>query len=190
MKQNIFLAALPSHDNRMVMTQKILNCESKRSPLARIHWTHTQDLHATLGFIPQVNEAEMRNIALTMSAVEQNSPIMATVEEVRGFGNAIVLKIGPYQQLFNIHKKMNQKLMLATQNQYQFDAKHRFSPHITIGRVQNLTALNQQHKDQLLNLIEEQFSGYSFLIQQLGLMRRRPEKATPVYQNIQLYTLR
>lgn len=174
----------------MVMTQKILSCETKRSPLARIHWTHTQDLHATLGFVHQVNETDIRNIALAMNSVEQNSPIMATVDEVRGFGNAIVLKIGPYQQLFNIHKKLNQKLTELTQNQYQFDAKHRFSPHITIGRVQNLAALNQQHKHQLLNLIQEQFSGYSFLIQQLALLRRGPEKAIPVYQNIQLYTLR
>ncbi|MBS0287467.1 MAG: 2'-5' RNA ligase family protein [Proteobacteria bacterium] len=190
MKFNIFLAALPSHDNRMVMTQKILSCETKRSPLARIHWTHTQDLHVTLGFIPNVIETDIRSIALAMSTISQQSPFMANVEAVHGYGNAIVLKIEPYQQLLNIHKKMHQKLVEATEDKYHFDTKHRFSPHITIGRVQNLAALNQAHKQQLLSLIQEQFSGYSFLIQQAALLRRLPEKATPSYQNIQLYNLR
>ncbi len=174
----------------MVMTQKISACEAKRSPLARIQWTHTQDLHVTLGFIPSVKENDIRNVALAMSTISSMSPFMANVEEVRGYGNAIVLKIEPYQQLLSIHKKMNQKLIEATQNQYQFDNKNRFSPHITIGRVQNLAALNQTHKHQLLNLIQEQFSGYSFLIQQAALMRRLPEKAAPNYQSIQLYTFR
>ncbi len=190
MKLNIFLAALPSYDNRMVMTQKILACEAKRSPLARIQWTHTQDLHVTLGFISAVEEGELRNVALAMSILSQNSPFMATVEDVRGYGNAIVLRIEPYQQLLSIHKKLHQKLIEATQNKYEFDTRHRFSPHITIGRVQNLSALNQAHKQQLLGIIQEQFRGYSFLIQQAALMRKLPEKAQPSYQNIQLFNFR
>lgn len=174
----------------MVMTQKISACEAKRSPLARIQWTHTQDLHVTLGYIPDVNETDIRSIALSMNSISTQSPFMANVEEVRGYGNAIVLKIEPYQQLLTIHKKMNQKVIDATQNQYHFDSKNRFSPHITIGRVQNLEALNQTHKHQLLNLIQEQFNGYAFLIQQAALMRKVSERTAPHYQNIQLFNFR
>ncbi len=125
-----------------------------------------------------------------MNAITQHSPLMANVGEVRGFGNAIILKVEPYQTLLAIHKSMNQKLIEATQHKYHFEAKHRFSPHLTLGRVQNMEALNQVHKHQLLNLIQEQFGSYSFLIQQVALLRRLPEKSTSVYQNIQLYTLR
>lgn len=174
----------------MIMTQKISACEAKRSPLARIQWTHTQDLHITLGYIPKVDQADVRSISLALSAIAQQSPIMANVAQVRGFGNAIALIIEPHQQLLSIHRKLNQKLIEATNNKYHFDTKNRFSPHISIGRVQNLAALNQTHKNQLLDLIQTQFSGYSFLIQQAALMRRLPEKATPHYQSIQLYTMR
>ncbi len=190
MKTNIFLAMLPGHDNRLALAQKILACEAKRSPLARVHWTNTNDLHITLGYIAEVNESDIRAIALGMSTVSQNSALMGTAEVVKLYGNAIVLKIEPYQMLAAIHKKMNQKLLEVTNQQYHFEAKHRFDPHLTIGRIQNVQALNPLHKQQLLSLIETQFRGYSFLIQQAALMRRLPEKATSPYQSIQLYNLR
>lgn len=190
MKTNIFLAALPSYDNRLLLTQKIHVCEAKRSPLVRIQWTHINDLHVTIGFIPAVNEADLRLIALGMSSVSQTAPFMANAEEIRVYGNAVVLRIEPYHQLLSIHKKMNHKLQEATQNQYQFQVKGRFDPHITIGRLRNLNALNPLHKHQFINLIGEQFKATSFLIQQAALMRHLPDNAVPAYQTIQLYPLR
>ncbi|MBS0289581.1 MAG: hypothetical protein JSS07_06065 [Proteobacteria bacterium] len=189
MNTTLFLALLPSHDNRRIMTEKILSCETKRSPLARIQWSHTNDLHIILGAINNVRENDFRNVALALNMVSQSSPLMANVEEIGGFGNAIVLKIGPHQQLLNIHKKMNQKLIQTTQNLYQFDTRNRFLPQLVVGRVHNLQVLNQQHKQQLLGLVEEQFRGYSFLIQQAALVRKLPEKSYPAYQSVQLYTL-
>jgi 2'-5' RNA ligase len=189
-KNNIFLAALPSHDNRLTLTQKILACEAKRSPLTRVHWTHTQDLHLTIGFIPAVDQTDLRTIALSFVTLAQNSPIMVTVEDIRLYGNAIVLRVEPIQTLHVIHKTMNQKLIEATNNKYQFQVKGRFDPHLTVGRVKNLSALNPQHKHQLMSLVEQQCKGYSFLIQQVALMHRLPEKAVPAYQSIQLYTFR
>jgi 2'-5' RNA ligase len=190
MKTNIFLALLPGHDNRLALAQKILACEAKRSPLARINWTNNNDLHITLGYIPEVNESDIRAIALGMSIISQSSALMASGEQVKLYGNAIVLKIEPYQVLSTLNKKMNQKLIEITNQQYHFEAKHRFDPHLTIGRIQNLQALSALHKEQLISLIETQFTGYSFLIQQAALMRRLPEKATSPYQSIQLYNLR
>lgn len=190
MKTNIFLGALPSYDNRLALTQKIYACEAKRSPLVRVQWTHTNDLHVTLGFIPSVEEVDFRKIALGMTAISQSPPLMANVEEVRVYGNAIVLRIEPYQQLLNIHKKMNVKLIEISNHQYHFQVKARFDPHLTIGRIRNVYALNPLHKQQFINLVEEQFRMNAFLIQQAALMRRMPENTTPAYQVIQLYSLR
>ncbi|MCS5711577.1 2'-5' RNA ligase family protein [Candidatus Berkiella aquae] len=184
---NIFLAALPSHDNRMTIAQKILACETRRSPLAKIQWTHTQDFHLTLGFIPNVEENDLRKIALDLSSVSQNAPFMANVEEIKIYGTAIVLRCEPYHRFLSIHKKMNQKLHEGSLNRYQFDVKKRYDAHMTIGRIRNVKALNPLHMQQLLSLIQEQFRGYSFLIQQGALMRRIAENAVPSYQTIQLY---
>ena len=190
MKTNIFLAALPTYDNRLTLTQKISLCEAKRSPLVRVQWTHTNDLHITIGYIPAVQVADLRTIAVGMSNVSQASPFMANIEEIKLYGTAIVLRLEPYQQLLTIHKKMNLKLMEVTQSQYQFQVKGRFDPHLTIGRLRNINALNPLHKHQFLNMITEQFKGYSFLIQQAALLRRASEHSTPAYQSIQLYPLR
>jgi 2'-5' RNA ligase len=180
---------LPSYDNRRTLTEKILACETKRSPLVRVQWTHTNDLHITLGFIAGVDEAAFRTIANGLLPVTQSRPFMANVEEIRLYGNAIVLRVEPYQQLLNIHKKMNEKLEEVSNKLYQFESKKRFDPHLTVGRIKNLAALNPLHKHQLMTLVQEQFRGYSFLIQQAALLRRLPENATPAYQSIQLYTL-
>lgn len=190
MKTNIFLAALPSHDTRLTLTQKISACEAKRSPLAKVQWTHTQDLHVTLGFIEGVNEIDLRGIALSLTSVGQTASFMSTVEDIKLFGNTIVLKLQPYPVFLSIHKKMNQILLTQTQNQYHFDDKKRYDPHITIGRIKNLPALNQLHKQQLISLCQEQFRSTSFLIQQAALLRRRAENSIPAYQTLQLYTLK
>lgn len=189
MKTNIFLAALPSHDNRMVIAQKILACETKRSPLAKVQWTHTQDLHLTLGYIADVPENDVRKIALEMSGIAQNAPFMANVEDIKIYGNAIVLRCEPYHRFLAIHKKMNQKLQESTNNRYQFDSKKRYDAHLTIGRIRNVKVLNPLHMQQLLSLVQEQFRGCTFLIQQAALMRRVRENAIPAYQTIQLYRL-
>ncbi|MGE3318475.1 MAG: 2'-5' RNA ligase family protein [Candidatus Berkiella sp.] len=185
MKSNIFLAALPSHDNRLVIAQKILNCETKRSPLAKIQWTHTQDLHLTLGFIQGVEEGDIRKIALDLMGVSQNAPFMANVEEIKIYGSAIVLRCQPYHRFLAMHKKMNQSLMEGSQGQYQFDVKKRYDAHLTIGRIRNANALNPLHMQQIIGLIQEQFKNVTFLIQQCALMRRVQENAP--YQTIQLY---
>jgi 2'-5' RNA ligase len=186
----MFLAVLPSNDNRMILSQKISACEAKRSPLVKVDWTHMQDLHVTLGYIQNVDDTDVRAVTLGMVAVSQTSPFMCNVEEIRVYGNAVVLRLEPYQQLLTIHKKMNQKLMEVSEGRYQFSVKGRFDPHLTVGRIRNLRALNPLHKHQFMSLIEEQFRSTSFLIQQAALLRRMPESATPAYQNIQLYTLR
>lgn len=187
MKTSIFLAALPSHDNRMIIANKILACETKRSPLAKVQWTHTQDLHLTLGFIAGVEESDLRKVALDLASVSQNAPFMANVEEIKIYGSAIVLRCEPYHRFLAIHKKMNQKLIEGSSGRYQFESKKRYDSHLTIGRIKNLNALNALHLQQLLGLIQEQFRSCSFLIQQCALMRRIAENTAPSYQSIQLY---
>lgn len=187
MKTNIFLAALPSHDNRMIIASKILACETKRSPLVKVQWTHTQDLHLTLGFMAGVEEKDLRKISLDLSSISQNAPFMANVEEIKIYGSAIVLRCQPYHRFLEMHKKMNQKLIDGSNERYQFDAKKRYDAHMTIGRIRNVNALNPLHMQQLLSLIQEQFSICTFLIQQCALMRRIAENTAPSYQIIQLY---
>lgn len=189
MKTNIFLAALPSYDNRLALTQKIYLCEAKRSPLIKIQWTHTQDFHITLGYISKVEEMDIRSVAIGLSSVSQTAPFMANMEEVRLYGNAITLLVEPNARFLSIHKKMNQKLIEFTNNQYHFESKNRFVAHITLGRIKNVEALNPLHKQQLLSSIQTQFSNTAFLIQQAALMGRVSNYAAPIYQNIQLYAL-
>jgi 2'-5' RNA ligase len=186
-KTSIFLAALPSHDNRMIIANKILACETKRSPLAKVQWTHTQDLHLTLGFIAGVEESDLRKVALDLASVSQNAPFMANVEEIKIYGSAIVLRCEPYHRFLAIHKKMNQKMIEGSSGRYQFESKKRYDSHLTIGRIKNLNSLNALHLQQLLGLIQEQFRSCSFLIQQCALMRRIAENTAPSYQSIQLY---
>lgn len=156
----------------------------------RVQWTHTQDLHITLGFIGQVKEEDLRGIAIGMAGIAQFSRFMANGEDIKLYGNAIVLRVEPYQTFYKIHKKLNQKLMELSQNQYQFQVRNRFDAHLTIGRLRNLSVLNPLHKQQFLNLIQEQFRSVAFLIQQAALLCRSSETTTPAYQSIQLYSLK
>ncbi len=173
----------------MMITQTIHKCEAKRSPLVRIIWTYHLDLHVTIGFIPSVEESDIRPIALGMTLVSQTAPFMANGEEIKLYGNAIVVRVEPYQQFLSMHKKMQKKLMEGSNQRYQFQEKGRFDPHLTLGRIQNLHAVNTHHQHQLLALIQEQFKNCSFLVQQAALMRRVSERVTPIYQTIQLYPL-
>lgn len=190
MKANLFLVALPSHDNRLVLTQKILACEAKRSPLLKVQWMQTSDLHITIGSITQVEENEIRALALGIASVAQNIPFMANAREIRLYGNAIVLRVEPAHTFLNIHKKTNQKLLESSNNKYQFVSKERFDPHMILGRIKNPQVMNQMHKQQFLSLLNEQFKTYSFLIQQAALVRRLPEGSNSLYQTIQSYPLR
>lgn len=186
---NLFLAALPNHDNRMVIAQKILACEARRSPLAKIAWTHAQDLHLTLGYISQVQESDVRRIAMDLNSVSQDAPFLATVDEIKIYGSAIVLRCEPYHRFLAIHKKMNHKLAAGSDNRYQFEANKKYDAHLTLGRIRNAKALNPLHVQQLLGLIQEQFRNCTFLIQQCALMRRIADNTAPYYQSIQLYRL-
>jgi 2'-5' RNA ligase len=190
LKSNIFIALLPSHDNRLSVTQKIHACEAKRSALVKVQWTPINDLHFTLGYIRSVDEKDIRLISMGMSLLSQTIPFMASGEEIRLYGNAIVLRLEPYQNLLAIHKKLNQKLIELSENQYHFDVKGRFDPHLTLGRIKNLPALNPLHRQQFLSLLSEQIKSPSFLIQQGALLRRNAENVTPGYQILHLYPLR
>jgi 2'-5' RNA ligase len=188
-KTNIFLAALPSNDNRAAITQKISACEAKRSPLVRIQWSQMNDLHVTVGFIQGVEEKDIRTIALGMSDVSKNAPFMANVEDVRIYGTAIVLRVEPHHRFLAIHKAMNQKLLDISNQQYHFLMDRRYDAHLTIGRIRNLKVVNPLHKQQLIQQIEAQFQNYSFLIQQAALLRHGPEHSVPIYQTVQQYLL-
>lgn len=189
MNTPIFLAALPSFENNLQLTEKISACEAKRSPLVKIQWTHAQDLHITLGYIPGIAEKDISIVAMSMASISQISSFMAQVGEVKLYGNAIVLRMHPYPRFLNIHDKMQQKLLAISNHQYQFDMQHKYDPHLTVGRIKNMAAINAAHKMQLLNLIAEKLRSFSFLIQQAALMRRVPENTIPVYEKIKLYTL-
>lgn len=171
----------------MIIAQKILVCEAKRSPLAKIAWTHPQDLHLTLGYIEQVQENDIRKIAMDLSNVSQNAPFLATVNEIKIYGSAIVLRCEPYHRFLAIHKKMNQQLIEGSNNRYQFESNKKYDAHLTLGRIRNAKALNALHVQQLLSLIQQQFNNATFLIQQCALMRRVADNSLPCYQNIQLY---
>lgn len=190
MNTDLFLSAFPSHDNRVVLTQKISQCEAKRSAFVKVQWTSTPDLFVHLGHIIDVQEKDIRMIALALSAVTQTRPFMANGEEVKLYGNAIVLRVEPFDVLQRLHKKMNQKLMESTNNQYQFFLKGRFDPYLLIGRIKNMSALNPTHKAQFMQMLSQTLHGYSFLVQQAGLVQRLPDKSKQAYQVIQQYPLR
>lgn len=190
MKSNIFLALSPSQDNRVILTQKILACEAKRSPLVKVQWTHTQDLHITIGFIANVDEKDLRSVAVGLTSISRATPFMAHAAEIKAYGNAIVMRMEPYPHFHSLHKKMNMQLSEQTQERYHFDTKKRYDPHMTIGRIKNLNALNLLHKQQLLSLVEEQFKNVSFLVQQAALMHRMGEPRGQIaYQILQPYPL-
>lgn len=190
MTTNLFLAALPSHDNLMKITQMISVCEAKRSPLVKVQWTHAQDLHVTLGFIEQVAPSDVRNVALSFMPITQNAPFMAHVEGIRLYGNAIVCQTGPVERFQSIHRKMLHALQEYTNQQYGFLKDKRYTPHLTIGRIRNLKALNPRHREELLSLIGDQFAQYGFLIQQAALLQHTPQPAIPRYEVLQQYLLR
>jgi 2'-5' RNA ligase len=171
----------------MAITEKISTCEARRSPLVKVQWTHTQDLHVTLGYIPSVEIRDFRNIALSFMPITKTTPFMAHVEGIKLYGNAIVLQVGPAQQLQSLHRKMNQRLGESSNQQYQFATDKRFDPHMTLGRIRNIQALNGQHRDQFLALIETQFRQYGFLIQQAALLRHADTPTVPSYQTLQQY---
>lgn len=190
MKANIFLAALPAHDTRRSLTQKMDACEAKRSPLIRLQWTHTQDLHVTIGFIPLVDQSDLRMVALALAEISKTSLFMVNFGSIKLYGNALVLCLEPYHSFANLHKKMNQKLQEGTSERYQFDTSKRYMPHMTLGRIRNIQAINALHKQQLISLMEEQFQSTTMTIQQAALMRHVSETGGPVYQTLQLYPFR
>lgn len=174
MNVNIFFAAVPNPDNRQLLSQKILQCEIKRSPQLKIDWSHLTDLHITLGYLSNVQDIDLRAIAQNFLFLNQTSKFLATIKDVRIFGNSIVLRMEPYQTFLGLFKKMKQQLQVTLQNKYQFKEHARFDAHITIGRIQAPRVLTPQQKLQLCNIVAEQFANTTILIQQVALMQRIP----------------
>lgn len=190
MTSNLFLAALPSRDNGITMTQKISVCEAKRSPLVKVQWTYTADLHITLGFIEQAASQDVRTISLGFMPLTQQPAFMAHIEGVRLYGNAIVCQTGPVQLFQGIHRQMEHALEKCTNQQYHFLKDKRYTPHLTLGRIQNLKAVNNQHREQLLQLIETEFRQYGFMIYQAALLKHTLDRSLPSYEILQQYLLR
>jgi hypothetical protein len=190
MNTDLFLSVFPSHDNRVVLTQKISQCEARRPPLVKVQWTPTSELFVHIGHILNVQEKDLRMVALALSSVMQMRPFMANGEEIKLYGSAIVLRVEPFDALQRIHKTMNHKIQEASNNQYQFHLKGRFDAYLLLGRIKNLNLLSETHKTQLIQLLSQAFHGYSFLIQQAGLVQRLPDKTKSEYQVIQQYPFR
>lgn len=196
MKVNIFFAAVPNHDNRQLLTQKILQCEAKRSSQLRIDWSHLTDLHITLGYLSGVEDTDLRAIAQSFLFLNQTTKFLATIKDVRIFGNAIVLRMEPYQTFLGLFKKMKQQLQNTLENKYQFKEHDRFDAHITIGRIQTPRTLTNTQKLQLCNIVGEQFVNTTIVIQQVALMQRIPDhlaknaKSAQQYQALQGYNFK
>lgn len=196
MKRNIFIAVLPSHDHRQLITQHIHQCEAKRHSGIRIKWTYTSDLHITLGFLPKVEEKAIPVIAQCFQPMTKFTKFMANVKDVRIFGNAIVLRLEPYQTFLNLFKTLKTQLQTVADGQYHFTEHARFEAHLTIGRIKSPHVLGSVQKQQLITMVAEQFVRISFLIQQGALMQRLPDdilkqmKSAQVYDVLKGYTLK
>lgn len=193
MKRNIFIAAIPSPDHRQLITQKISQCEAKRHSGIRIQWTHLQDLHITIGFLPGVFDKDIQALAMCFQCITSSSKFLASVKDVRIFGNAVVLRLEPYQSFLNLFKKLKQQLQNTLDGKYHFKEHNRFEAHLTIGRIKSPKTMSHAQRHQLTSMIDEQFQNVSIMIQQGALCHRLPEEyikkasSAQVYQAIQGY---
>ena len=187
MKINLFIAAVPSHDNRQLIAQKIHQCEAKRSSQIRINWTYLTDLHVTMGFLSGVETNDAQALAQGFTILKDTTKFLATVKDVRIYGNAIVLRLEPYQTFLGLFKKLKNQLQTVLDNKYHFKEHARFDAHLTIGRIQSPRVLNTTQQYQLTAMISEQFVNASFLIQQTALMQRIPENIAKMSKSAQVY---
>lgn len=190
MKINLFIAAVPSHDNRQLIAQKIHQCEAKRSSQIRINWTYLTDLHITLGFLADVDIRDVQTLAQGFALVKETTKFLATIKDVRIYGNAIVLRLEPQQIFLGILKKLKTQLQTLLDNKYQFREHSRFDPHITIGHIQSPRTLSALQQHQLTSMITEPFVNMSILVQQAALMQRiqnNTNQSVQVYQALQAY---
>lgn len=186
-KTNVFVAMLPSHDHRQQITQKIYACEAKRSSQLRIHWTFITDLHATLGFLSGIEIPDIQTLSRSFQYLTQATKFMATVKDVRIYGNAIVLRLEPYQTFLGLHQKLKQALQGYQDGKYHLKEQTRYDPHLTIGRIHYPRMLNDKLKHQLVSMISEPFTNTSLLIQQAALMQRLPTHVLKTSNSPQTY---
>lgn len=190
MKINLFIAAVPSHDNRQLIAQKIHQCEAKRSSQIRINWAYLTDLHMTLGFLADVDIPDVPALAQGFTLIKETPKFLATIKDVRIYGNALVLRLEPQQIFLGIFKKLKTQLQTLLDNKYQFKEHARFDPHITIGHIQSPRTLSTLQQHQLVSMIAEPFVNMPILVQQAALMQRiqnNTSQSAQVYQTLQAY---
>lgn len=189
MSDAIFFSVLPSHDIKMQIVQKINACEAKRPSVIKIAWAALPDLHVTIAYIRNVEQKDKRIIGAYFNDLSKCQSFMARAVCVKIYGNAVVLCLAPHEKFFSMHNQVKQGLKKACEGKYHLDDKKGFEPHITLGRLNNVAGIRPLQKHQFTQLVQDQFSQFSFMIQQAALMQRDPHAKTTHYQVLHPYNL-
>lgn len=193
MKYNLFFAIVPSVDIQRRIAQTIDTLEAKRSPNIHIDWTFERDFHATIQYIPNVDEQHILSLAQSFSFLSECSKFMCRVSHAKLFGNALTLTLEPQSQFFNLNQKCHKKLGALFQGGYIKQQRKNFIPHITIGRIKQPKRLLAKDEQSLMQRVQTQFSDFSFLAQQACCMQRLPEslrKGAQLYWQHKKYMLK
>ncbi len=147
------------HLNKTVLN----NMKDLISPLGRqykeVKWVAAQNIHITLKFLGETDEANLNNIIHSLQTIEQKS-FSLTIEKTSAFPNLNFPKViwlgvtGDLKPIIQLSKQVDEQMA-----QLNFpEEKRKFSPHITIGRVKGkapkpLLSFLKQHHDHDFGLI-------------------------------------
>lgn len=139
MRRRIFIAI-----NLPEKIKRELGFYQEKWPEIPARWTKPNNLHITLVFIGYVNDEELVEICkITKMVAGRNSPFFVNLRKISygplqlrpGQAPRMLWAVGEKSQEFSALKDDLEKSLLSSQEVSFFAEKREFSPHITLGRI-------------------------------------------------------
>jgi len=165
-------------------------CEiQKRLQHERIKWVEGYNIHITLKFFGETEEAKIPEITRVLGEVAANIDVFSlTLHNLGIFGSShdpkiVWVSIEPYANLESMMKLIRDKLEVVGYN----PDRQNLVPHLTLGRIKFLKdkKLFQQIIDQNKNI-----SSQEIIVDKIILFESILKKEGPVYLALQTFQLR
>ena len=175
----IFIAALLPEDIRLNLNEYVAKLKPS---FEGVKWERDEKLHVTLKFLGEVNEATVNDISEDLETLcRKHSPFKMEVARLGGFPDlekprVLYIGLSPNEELSALQSEIEEGLI-----PFGFEKeKHRFIPHVTIGRVKR--RLGIQSAVPMAEKVE-------FEINKIGVIKSKLEPKGSVYTPLRVFEL-
>lgn len=178
-KQNRFIALLPSHESQDRIFTILKPYKKRIETLAHTKWVFPTDYHITIGYMKSVHEDDISALQHAMrSSLSLISSFHVKCQRVQFLGRALTLVLEPNEIFQAIYQTLFQAVERMTQDKYPFETRGYFLPHLTLAKIDRNDAHDIETRESIEELVSEPCERLEFYTERLCLMQSKNSDIT------------